>query len=730
MIRKGKITVPLHTDSLAKANALKWDEVAKIKANFEAARKGIPDAGPLMVEAEQLRLQKSVNPEVHGAKLDARIDELGSDPELFDFVEVAAGLSTPLTAYLESFSTHKAYRIKSAADLERVVGWLQVWLKKRGEFAFVEDVGRKLAGQFLEEELLKGRSTKKVQSYLGFLREYWRWLKQRGHASENPWLDQDLPKAPRRTRDAEPDKGKRGYTDDELVKLLGGPATAYLPDLMMVAALSGMRIEEICQLRVSDCAGGKFHVWQGKTSNAVRDVPIHTDLVTLVERRVKGKEADAYIFEELPETPESRDTRSDPASKRFTRYRRSVEVDHHDDWLVPAEEKLQGLADRVFEWIELERPPKSRKRPEAAERRRGMVANVIANLALLSAYRPAGSRLIISARAVPQSRYARDDFPKAAFMDVVSAMERAGLVERERGFYSSRRGQRTTLSPIGPLLDALPNDTPALSRLAGSESVLLRAPSGNKRRGDDRAPKTLVDYLDTADTEWMRAEMLTINAAINAANITLNGKKQPPVNLVRMFQIESPDATPTFDLHGRLYWGFWESLPRADRPLIQIGGQPVAELDFAGMFARLAYAEVGAEPPPGDIYEGLGMPRETAKWAMSSLLCRRSPLRKLPEDRQAELGPHWNGHRVTAALASRHPAIAPLFCKGIGLRLMFTESQIMVATLLALVEQGTVALPIHDGLLIPEDHLALCEQIMEDTARNIAGSRLPVRRKA
>lgn len=327
VFRKGKITVPLHTDSLAKANALKWDEVAKIKASFEAARKGIPDAGPLMVEAVQLSAHKAGNPEAHRTKLEARIEELGSDPEVMDFAEVAAGLSTPLTAHLGSFSTHKAYRIKSAADLERVVGWLQVWLKKRGEFAFVEDVSRKLAGQFLEDELLKGRSTKKVQSYLGFLREYWRWLKQRGHTKENPWLDQDLPKAPRRTRDLEPDKGKRAYTDDELVKLLGGPATAYLPDLMMVAALSGMRIEEICQLRVSDCAGGKFHVWQGKTPNAVRDVPIHTGLVGLVERRARGKQADAYLFEELPESPESRDTRSDPASKRFTRYRRSVEVD-------------------------------------------------------------------------------------------------------------------------------------------------------------------------------------------------------------------------------------------------------------------------------------------------------------------------------------------------------------------------------------------------------------------
>ncbi len=324
---KGKVTVPLHTDSLAKANSLKWAEVAKIKANFAAAKKGLPTVGPLMVEAAQLRLEQFVSPDNHRLKLQARVADLADHPEVLDFAEVASGTSTPITAYLEAFKKHKAYRVKSAGDLERVLGWLEAWLKKQRGSVFVEDVHRKLAGRFLEEVLLKGRSVKKVQSYLGFLREYWKWLKQRGHAEENPWLDQDLPRAPRRARDEEPDKGKRGYTDDELAKLLYGPAKDYMPDLMRVAALSGMRIEEICQLRVSDCADDNFHIWQGKTANAIRDVPIHSGLVELVERRSKGKKSEDFLFHELPDTPETRDTRSDPASKRFTRYRRLAGVD-------------------------------------------------------------------------------------------------------------------------------------------------------------------------------------------------------------------------------------------------------------------------------------------------------------------------------------------------------------------------------------------------------------------
>lgn len=35
---------------------------------------------------------------------------------------------------------------------------------------------------------------------------------------------------------------------------------------------------------------------------------------------------------------------------------------------------------------------------------------------------------------------------------------------------------------------------------------------------------------------------------------------------------------------------------------IRINGEGVADLDFASMFTRLGYAEVGAAPPAGDLY--------------------------------------------------------------------------------------------------------------------------------
>ena len=171
------------------------------------------------------------------------------------------------------------------------------------------------------------RSRDKAAAYLGFLREYWRWLKTRGYVSENPWLDQELPAPRRPSRNDEPDEGKRPYTDNELRTLLNGPAQSHLPDLMRVAALSGMRIEEICQLLVSDCEGGEFRVWHGKTANAKRTIPIHHDLQTIIGRRLANKSPSDFLFHELPDVPASRDSRSDPASKMFGRYRRKMAIE-------------------------------------------------------------------------------------------------------------------------------------------------------------------------------------------------------------------------------------------------------------------------------------------------------------------------------------------------------------------------------------------------------------------
>ena len=332
ILGKARITHPLHTENLDEANALKWEHVARIKRTIADAQKTLGSDRPLAAEARLYRERRRArDPEAEG-QFRTRTKELmetrSDDPEVSSFMATVLEFSTPVDDHLDAFIAHKgSYRQKTRDDLKRVIEWLCSWLRERHTGADLEDVTRKAAGAFISERLAKGRSRKKTSAYLGFLREYWRWMRQRGHVEENPWIDQDLPSESRRRGGLEVDTGKRPFTDKELARLIYGPEDGYLSDLMQVAALSGMRIEEICQLRCADCADGLFAIHEGKTINARRDIPIHTDLKPIVERRTGNANPEDYLFAELPEPPKSRETRSDPASKKFTRYRRKQGVD-------------------------------------------------------------------------------------------------------------------------------------------------------------------------------------------------------------------------------------------------------------------------------------------------------------------------------------------------------------------------------------------------------------------
>lgn len=332
---KTKLVQPLHTASVTQANQKKHRYVDAFKAQIAEADKALRSSDPITAEALQHRLHT-----LHGTTPPVplerrRVELFGPDDtdravpdEELAFLEVAKGISTTLDHHLDAFADYKAYALKSRGDLKRAVQLLTDWLKTQHHPAFVEDMDRKLAGRFIDKALSSGRGTKKASAYLGFLREYWKWLiHQHALAEENPWEGKQVGKGPRQRLEAEPDGGKRPYTDDEIAKLIYGPATDYLPDLMRIAALTGMRIEEICQLRVRDCEGDIFKVHFGKTENAKRTVPIHPDLTPIIKARTKGKGRTDYLIHELPPPPKSREGRSDPAVKRFTRYRRDVGVD-------------------------------------------------------------------------------------------------------------------------------------------------------------------------------------------------------------------------------------------------------------------------------------------------------------------------------------------------------------------------------------------------------------------
>lgn len=328
ILGKAKLIRPLHTNNLRDAEQLKWAVISDLKQILRDAERALATSDP--IEAEALRRRPFRDNEGDREFIIDRAYEIerkhGRNKAKM-FADLATAATTPLDYFTSGFAEHQGYRQKTQGDFERVLEWLTAYLRGRNLTVTIEGVSRKEAGHFISHTLAKGRGATKASAYLGFLRQYWKWLVEKGHAAENPWLGQSLPAAPRRNRDAEDDDGKRPFTDEEVSKLIFGPASGRLKDVMLIGALSGMRLEEICQLRVGDCSNGVFDIRAGKTESARRKVPIHSQLNSLVGDLVGTRDAKDYLIVDLPKPPKSRETRSDPLSKQFTRYRRIQKVD-------------------------------------------------------------------------------------------------------------------------------------------------------------------------------------------------------------------------------------------------------------------------------------------------------------------------------------------------------------------------------------------------------------------
>ena len=68
-----------------------------------------------------------------------------------------------------------------------------------------------------------------------------------------------------------------------------------------------------------------------------------------------------------------------------------------------------------------------------------------------------------------------------------------------------------------------------------------------------------------------------------------------------------------------------------------------------------------------------------------------------------------------------HAPVRQHFHVGYSLRLMYLESQVMVQVLLRLIDEGVTALPLHDGLIVAEQHEHTARAAMLDCFRQATG---------
>lgn len=418
---------------------------------------------------------------------------------------------------------------------------------------------------------------------------------------------------------------------------------------------------------------------------------------------------------------------------------------------------LSGAVRDLVEAYEGSTASRTRARKVADQRTFcGLVEVVTANLAR-AVLRPSPSGAL--AVRVGKAAQARTRFENPIFgkqlRPLLDHLEALGLVELD---VSNRRHEVSNLRPTAKLAGMVRQDGVTLRDFGrhGDEECILLFERVERTNGSTRHR---MDYRDSETTHAMRAGVRRLNDSLSAADIRFVPDGQAPeVNdrdrtLARYF-LAGPDGEARFDRGGRLYGGWWLNLPAMRRHGIRIDGEPVADLDFSSMFVRLAYAHLGKTPPGGDLYAlpGLEDHRSGVKLAINTLFWDSSRGRKswpkemgvgVGTDVEAQACPGgpaaaykgrlpvgWGSvARLKAAILERHEGLGEAFGRDLGATLMFRESEIMMGVLERLAAEGTTALPLHDGIIVPRSKVDRAKAAMMEIAAGMAGGEFPVMEK-
>ena len=250
------------------------------------------------------------------------------------------------------------------------------------------------------------------------------------------------------------------------------------------------------------------------------------------------------------------------------------------------------------------------------------------------------------------------------------------------------------------------------------EVLVLRTP---KRHANSIAEYQ--EYEDDEATLALRQQITDINDWLDTADITcsLPQVDQAHRRLRRIFN------NSDFAQGGRLYGGFWQAMSSDEREEhILIEGDCCVELDYGQMSLAILYGLTGTKPPEGDLYDlsAEGIPtdyRKGIKTVIQALINSSKVPTKMPKGVRKLIPSRYTIKDILEAVARKHPAIYPQMTAGIGMQLFRKESDILVDVLETLRSEGIVALPVHDAVIVMDEHHLQATKIMKEVFEGHTG---------
>ena len=330
------------------------------------------------------------------------------------------------------------------------------------------------------------------------------------------------------------------------------------------------------------------------------------------------------------------------------------------------------------------------------------------------------------------SRYNPFVFPRS-FPKMLDILCDLGFIDQKIGGVSSSfpiRRSRTTITAGAHLVALIHQHEVTLADFKesdGEEIIILKRP---KRGHFDEGAR--IDYRDTPRTRGYRDELHSINRWLASADIRFDCTDYDGHVDVHARRLKRHFTLGRFDRGGRLFGGFWQTLPKEVRlERTSIDGEGVVGLDYSQLNPLLAYHLAKAVPTAGDAYTlvGLEQHRDGVKRIFNAMLFTRH-LEKFPKGTRAMFPRRIKCSDVVGAILARHPKLrGVLLTLGIGHQFMFIESEIMMRILNQCRSRGIVALPVFDCVVVKVSEANKVERIMKSLFEEFTGLGIEVKRE-
>lgn len=249
-----------------------------------------------------------------------RIEDVEGLAKAKDFYSVGIGIKTPLQPLYVEWSKNRLqnYAPKTAETYRKDA---QFFIN---EFPYIETITKRAVKAWISGLVDSGVTLNTLRNrMLCGIRHFYNFLDSKGLVDSddsNPLLNV-LPRE-EKTKKHAANRGWLLMEPEEVVKIYEAiPAEdIQLQQVTLLAMYTGMRIEEICSLKVSNVIHSEdifcFSVTDAKTRAGHRLVPVHPKVLTLVNRLIKNSK-DGYLVSGL--TLNKYQNRSNAVGKRFGR---------------------------------------------------------------------------------------------------------------------------------------------------------------------------------------------------------------------------------------------------------------------------------------------------------------------------------------------------------------------------------------------------------------------------